>query len=264
MSGVKVRAINNTTNQLTDLHSDNVSKGLFTVDKNLETVFGTSALVAVEDTAPASGNSGIAAMAVRNDLNAGSVSTDGDFCNLQTDELSNLRVSERNFKSHDSAHSNTDKGILALVVRKDTAGSLVSTDGDNSGLQVDSSGSLRVASSSSVSRSSQSITNDYSGSSFSGSMTASAVSEVIDMDGKKNLVILGKMSASTGSISLEGASTDSNGSYVPMNKSGYVSSFDGVNVLELTVDNVGPRYLRFKNTSGGALGFTSIEVFKSS
>jgi len=44
----------------------------------------------------------------------------------------------------DTAHVSGDKGQLGLVVRADTAGSLVSADGDYSPLQVDANGRLRV------------------------------------------------------------------------------------------------------------------------
>ena len=44
----------------------------------------------------------------------------------------------------DTAHVSGDKGLMPLAIRKDTAGSLVDTDGDYAPLQVSSSGSLRV------------------------------------------------------------------------------------------------------------------------
>lgn len=44
----------------------------------------------------------------------------------------------------DVAHVSGDIGIMALVVRKDTVGTLVSTDGDYSALQVDANGNLRT------------------------------------------------------------------------------------------------------------------------
>lgn len=49
-------------------------------------------------------------------------------------------------KAEDSAHSSGDIGAMALAVRNDTEGSLVSADGDYAPLQVDSSGRLRVIS----------------------------------------------------------------------------------------------------------------------
>jgi hypothetical protein len=46
--------------------------------------------------------------------------------------------------AEDSAHVSGDYGSLALVVRNDAGGSMVSADGDYSPLQVDSTGRLRV------------------------------------------------------------------------------------------------------------------------
>jgi hypothetical protein len=46
--------------------------------------------------------------------------------------------------NEDTAHASGDTGTMALVVRKDAAGSLVSADGDYAPLQVDASGALRV------------------------------------------------------------------------------------------------------------------------
>lgn len=48
-------------------------------------------------------------------------------------------------KAEDAAHSSGDWGLLALVVRKDSAASLAGTDGDYTGLIVDADGRLHVA-----------------------------------------------------------------------------------------------------------------------
>ena len=47
-------------------------------------------------------------------------------------------------KSEDVAHASGDKGIMALVVRKDTAAALAGADGDYAPLEVDASGRLWV------------------------------------------------------------------------------------------------------------------------
>lgn len=47
--------------------------------------------------------------------------------------------------SEDSAHTSGDKGTQALAVRKDTAASIATTDGDYSPLQVDADGGLRLS-----------------------------------------------------------------------------------------------------------------------
>lgn len=55
-----------------------------------------------------------------------------------------LYVKAASEHAEDSAHTSGDYGSMALVVRNDAGGSLVSADGDYSPLQVDSSGRLRV------------------------------------------------------------------------------------------------------------------------
>lgn len=47
-------------------------------------------------------------------------------------------------KAEDAAHSSGDKGVMALVVRKDTAAALAGADGDYAPLEVDASGRLWV------------------------------------------------------------------------------------------------------------------------
>lgn len=47
--------------------------------------------------------------------------------------------------TEDAAHASGDKGVMALAVRQDTNSSLVGASGDYSPLQVDSTGSLKVA-----------------------------------------------------------------------------------------------------------------------
>jgi hypothetical protein len=47
--------------------------------------------------------------------------------------------------AEDAAHASGDAGVMALVVRNDAGGSLVSADGDYAPLQVDANGNLRVA-----------------------------------------------------------------------------------------------------------------------
>ena len=48
-------------------------------------------------------------------------------------------------KTEDAAHASGDTGVMALAVRQDANTSLVSADGDYAPLQVDSTGSLKVA-----------------------------------------------------------------------------------------------------------------------
>lgn len=55
-----------------------------------------------------------------------------------------LYVKSASEHAEDAAHTSGDYGSLALVVRNDAGGSMVSADGDYSPLQVDSTGRLRV------------------------------------------------------------------------------------------------------------------------
>ena len=48
-------------------------------------------------------------------------------------------------KAEDAAHTSGDVGVMALAVRDDAGGSLVSTDGDYSPFSINSSGELRIA-----------------------------------------------------------------------------------------------------------------------
>ena len=76
--------------------------------------------------------------------NVQAIKTDVDG-NLQVDVLS-LPGSLTGY-AEDSAHVSGDIGVLGLVVRNDAGGSLTSTDGDYSPLQVNAAGELRVAAS---------------------------------------------------------------------------------------------------------------------
>lgn len=100
-----------------------------------------------EDAAHTSGDLGTMALAVRNDAGTVLAGTTGDYVPLTTDASGNLRVTSSPGGAQyaeDTAHTNGDFGILSLVVRKDVAGSLVSTDGDYGALQTDANGNLRV------------------------------------------------------------------------------------------------------------------------
>ena len=72
-------------------------------------------------------------------------SSDGTLITHTTDGTDErLDVQTELGQSEDAAHVSGDTGIMALVVRSDAGGSLVSADGDYSALQVDASGALRV------------------------------------------------------------------------------------------------------------------------
>lgn len=108
---------------------------------------GATALGKAEDAAASSGDTGVAVLAVRRDVAASGVSTDGDYANLSVDSNGALRVTGGGGGTQynvDDVASVTATGTFALVVRKDSAASLAGTDGDVTALQVDANGSLRV------------------------------------------------------------------------------------------------------------------------
>jgi hypothetical protein len=134
-----------------------------------------------EDTGHSTGDIGIMVLAVRRDAAAVGSSADGDYSTLNVDAsgrlwcnvgntvsvsdggssitvdnggtfavqesggaLTALQLIDDIVLSEDAAHSSGDKGVMALVVRKDSGAAIAGTDGDYSPLQVDSSGNLRV------------------------------------------------------------------------------------------------------------------------
>jgi hypothetical protein len=127
----------------------------------LSVVPGTSAtsLGKAEDAAHASGDTGVMALSVRANTAAATSGADGDYQPLITDTNGRLHVLDGNSAAaltalqtidnivvvEDAAHASGDSGVLAMAVRRDANTTLVSADGDNSPLQVDSSGSLKVA-----------------------------------------------------------------------------------------------------------------------
>lgn len=138
---------------------------------------GATNLGKAEDAAHTHGDVGVMALTVRQDTAAALSGTDADYQPLITDASGRLHVNVGNtvtVASHavtnagtfavqvdgsaltalqliddvvlaeDAAHNSGDKGVMSLVVRKDSGTALASTDGDYSPLQVDSSGNLRV------------------------------------------------------------------------------------------------------------------------
>ncbi len=105
----------------------------------------------LEDSPHTSGDTGTLALVVRKDTPGTLASADGDYAVLQVDATGALRVTGGGGGgggtqyAEDAAHTTGDTGTLALVVRKDTPGTLTSADGDYAALQVDATGRLRVA-----------------------------------------------------------------------------------------------------------------------
>jgi len=104
-----------------------------------------------EDSAHTSGDTGLFALAVRNDADASLVDTDGDYAPLQVDANGRLKVatvvsvepSDAEFLE-DSAHTSGDTGLHMLAVRQDTLAASTDTDGDYASLKVDADGELYV------------------------------------------------------------------------------------------------------------------------
>lgn len=104
-----------------------------------------------EDTAHTSGDLGGFILAVRNDAGTALAGTDGDYIGLSTDSTGKLWTASslpasQNFTLAEDAAAASGQ-ILAMIgaVRKDTAGSQVSADGDAAWFQTNSMGEIRVA-----------------------------------------------------------------------------------------------------------------------
>ena len=133
-------------------------------------------IVVVEDAVHGSGDPGIMALAVRNDVLATLAGADGDYAPLQVNASGALFIQEGAAMdvsaatvtvdlagnndvtidgssivlAEDAVHSSGAAGVMALVVRNDVLAALAGTDGDYAPLQVNSSGALFVEVSSSV------------------------------------------------------------------------------------------------------------------
>jgi hypothetical protein len=130
--------------------------------------------VYAEDAASANGDKGLMVLARRTGTPANTSGTDGDYESLQIsagrlwasatidaalptgantigdvtvsgNALTSLQLLDDVVLTEDAAHSSGDKGVMALSVRRDANTSLVGADGDYAPLQVDATGSLKVA-----------------------------------------------------------------------------------------------------------------------
>lgn len=103
-----------------------------------------------EDAVHASGDTGVMALAVRNDAAAALTSADGDYSPLAVDSAGRAKVVVDTFapgtgatdlgKAEDAVHASGDVGVMSLAVRNDAAAALTSADGDYSPIAVDSAG----------------------------------------------------------------------------------------------------------------------------
>jgi len=149
--GVQVMGTDGTNAQT--LSTDNGGQLETAHDANTNPIFvkttdGTNEVdVLVEDAASGGGEKGFAAMVVRKDTAAALCDTDGDYTMLITDANGKLHVYDSGITDitheEDAVHGSGDKGVMALVVRSDTATALAA-DGDYIPLIVDANGRLHV------------------------------------------------------------------------------------------------------------------------
>ena len=116
----------------------------------LENITVDTQLSYLEDSAHVSGDKGIMALAVRNDVEGSLVSADGDYGSLQLDALGRLRVAadisvvSGHEKLEDAVHVSADVGSYVLAVRQDVLAVSTSADGDYASFKVNAAGALYV------------------------------------------------------------------------------------------------------------------------
>lgn len=110
------------------------------------TTSGASDLGKAEDAAHASGDVGVAVLAVRRDTPAVGSGTDGDYSTFNVDANGRVYVNAGGSaaasigKAEDAAHTTADVGVATLAVRRDAAAVGSDTDGDYSTINVDALG----------------------------------------------------------------------------------------------------------------------------
>lgn len=120
--------------------------GELVVHHNVDTVIagtGATSLGKAEDAAHASGDTGVAVLAVRRDAAAAGSGTDGDYSTVNVDAAGKLWVTGTALE--DDAHATGDKGHVLLARRKDTPAVSSGTDGDYSTVDVNADGALWTA-----------------------------------------------------------------------------------------------------------------------
>ncbi len=120
---------------------------------------GTSAVVPgtaathlgkAEDAAHASGDTGVAILAVRRDAAASGAGADGDYATINVDSTGRMYVvlsgtaANDTLKAEDASHTSGDAGVAMLAVRRDTAAVGSGTDGDYSTVNVDANGRVHT------------------------------------------------------------------------------------------------------------------------
>ncbi len=203
----------------------------------------------VEDAASAGAESGPMVLSVRRDTAASSAGTDGDFATLNTDASGRLWVncgtgcSGGTQFAEDAAHTTADVGTVNLAVRRDTAASGTSADGDYATLNVNSVGRLYAT-----------ATIDAAlptGSNVIGALSANQSTNVAQMNGVT--VTMGNgasgtgvqrvslASDSTGNIATIGTSVTPGTAAANLGKAEdavHASGDTGVSVLERRIDTV--------------------------
>ena len=121
---------------------------LTTIDADTGTIAET---VQTEDAAHSSGHKGVMMLGVRNDSGATTLTdTNGDYSPIAVDNLGRLFITQTSIapgtaaghlgKAEDAAHTTGDAGVMALCVRRDTAATSATTDGDYNPCQTDATG----------------------------------------------------------------------------------------------------------------------------
>lgn len=121
-----------------DGHVDGIEALITASNVSLTTI---ASAVHLEDDPAASGAAGTFALAVRNDTDTVTTSTDGDYSQISVDSFGRIRT--RDVKLEDAPHVTGDPGSFALGVRNDANAVLTTADLDYSPLATDSAGRLK-------------------------------------------------------------------------------------------------------------------------
>lgn len=122
---------------------------LTTIDADTGTI---ASAIKTEDDAHVDADKGIMMLGVRNSSLSVMTSANGDYSPFALSGLGELYVTTATVtpgtsatnlgKAEDAAHSTGDTGVMALCVRRDTAATSATTDGDYNPCQTDASGAL--------------------------------------------------------------------------------------------------------------------------
>lgn len=120
--------------------------GTVTSVTNVVHVDDNSSTISIDDGAGSITVDGTVAISGTVSVNSHAVTNAGTFSVQESGAaLTSLQLIDDTVVTEDTAHSSGDKGIMALAVRRDANTSLSDTTGDYTPLQVDATGSLKVA-----------------------------------------------------------------------------------------------------------------------